>query len=66
MADIGNVYLSPSSRYGSMAYNRVSRSGLKFPAVSLGFWHNSGSNGDYDTMRTLCRKAFDHDRTHMR
>lgn len=60
MADIANVYAARSDRYGQMAYNRVGRSGLKFPAVSLGFWHNFGSNGDYDNMRAMCRTAFDH------
>lgn len=60
MADIANVYRADGGRYGEMAYNRVGRSGLKFPAVSLGFWHNFGSNGDFDNMRAMCRTAFDH------
>ena len=60
MADIMNVYKADSKRYdGRMAYNRVGKSGLHFPAVSLGFWHNFGSNGDFDNMRALCRTAFD-------
>ena len=59
MADIANVYRASDGRYGSMIYNRVGQSGLKFPAVSLGFWHNFGSNGDFDNMRALCRTAFD-------
>lgn len=60
MADIANVYLAGAERYdGRMAYNRVGKSGLKFPAVSLGFWHNFGSNGNYDNMRAMCRTAFD-------
>ena len=42
-----------------MGYNRVGRSGLKFPAVSLGFWHNFGSKDNFDTMRAMCRTAFD-------
>ena len=60
MADIANIYRADGGRYGTMAYNRVGRSGLKFPAVSLGFWHNFGSNGNYDNMRAMCRTAFDH------
>ena len=60
MADIANIYRADDGRYERMAYNRVGRSGLKFPAVSLGFWHNFGSNGNFDTMRALCRTAFDH------
>ena len=59
MADIANVYRADEGRYETMRYNRVGRSGLKFPAVSLGFWHNFGSNGDYDNMRAMCRTAFD-------
>lgn len=42
-----------------MKYNRVGKSGLKLPAVSLGFWHNFGSNGNYDMMRAMMRTAFD-------
>lgn len=42
-----------------MKYNRVGKSGLKLPAVSLGFWHNFGSNGNYDRMRAMMRRAFD-------
>lgn len=38
-----NAYKADKGRYGKMVYNRVGRSGLKFPAVSLGFWHNFGS-----------------------
>ena len=30
-----------------------------FPAISLGFWHNFGSNADFETMRKMCRTAFD-------
>lgn len=60
MADIANIYRADDARYDKMAYNRVGQSGLKFPAVSLGFWHNFGSNGSFDTMRAMCRTAFDH------
>ncbi len=60
MADIANVYRADEGRYETMQYNRVGQSGLKFPAVSLGFWHNFGSNGDYDNMKAMCRTAFDH------
>ena len=60
MADIANVYRADEGRYEAMCYNRVGRSGLRFPAVSLGFWHNFGSGGDFDNMRAMCRTAFDH------
>ena len=43
-----------------MPYHRVGRSGLKFPAVSLGLWHNFGTNDNYTNMKEMCRTAFDH------
>ncbi len=60
MADIADVYTADKNRYKEMTYNRVGRSGLKFPAVSLGFWHNFGSKDNYDNMKAMCRTAFDH------
>lgn len=54
-----SIYVASDKRYERMQYNRVGNSGLKFPAVSLGFWHNFGSNGNYDNMKALCRTAFD-------
>ena len=59
MADIANIYKADASRYDLMQYNRVGKSGLKFPAVSLGFWHNFGSKDNYDNMKQMCRMAFD-------
>ena len=47
-----------------MTYNRCGSSGLRLPAVSLGFWHNFGSTGVYETMRKLCFTAFDNGVTH--
>lgn len=54
-----NIYVASDKRYDKMKYNRVGTSGLKFPAVSLGFWHNFGNNGNYENMKALCRTAFD-------
>ncbi len=59
MSNLYPAYLASEKRYERMKYNRVGKSGLKFPAVSLGFWHNFGSNGNYDTMKEMCRTAFD-------
>ena len=59
MADTTNIYKADASRYDLMQYNRVGKSGLKFPAVSLGFWHNFGSKDNYDNMKQMCRTAFD-------
>ena len=47
-----------------MKYNRCGASGLLLPAVSLGLWHNFGSNGNFDNMLDMCHTAFDHGITH--
>ena len=57
--DIHHDYTADENRYDSMAYNRVGNSGLKFPAVSLGFWHNFGSKDNFDNMEAMCEAAFD-------
>lgn len=57
-------YMAAENRYETMQYNRCGRSGLKLPAVSLGLWHNFGSNGDFDNMTAMCHTAFDNGITH--
>ena len=57
-------YIADGKRYDKMQYNRCGRSGLMLPAVSLGLWHNFGSNGNFDTMQALCHTAFDCGITH--
>lgn len=47
---MGELYTASDKRYDHMKYNHVVKSGLKFPAVSLGFWHNFGNNGFYDNI----------------
>ncbi len=47
-----------------MQYNRLGKSGLKLPAVSLGLWHNFGNTGRFETMREMCFTAFDNGITH--
>ncbi|MCR4734446.1 MAG: aldo/keto reductase [Treponema sp.] len=47
-----------------MKYNKVGKSGLKLPAVSLGFWHNFGDKDNYSTMEEMCFTAFDNGITH--
>jgi L-glyceraldehyde 3-phosphate reductase len=56
---MADVYAASDSRYDQMKYNRVGDSGLKFSAVSLGFWHNFGTKDNYDNMKAMCRTAFD-------
>ncbi len=47
-----------------MIYNRSGKSGLKLPMVSLGLWHNFGTNDDFDNMKDMCFTAFDEGITH--
>ena len=58
------MYGASEKRYGTMAYNRSGRSGLKLPAISLGLWHNFGDTGVYENMRQICFTAFDNGITH--
>jgi L-glyceraldehyde 3-phosphate reductase len=58
------VYKASSDRYSAMKYNRVGRSGLKIPAVSLGLWHNFGGIDTFENGRALVRRAFDLGITH--
>ena len=36
------MHRASEKRYDTMTYNRCGRSGVKLPAVSLGFWQNFG------------------------
>ncbi|HSO14457.1 MAG TPA: L-glyceraldehyde 3-phosphate reductase [Arthrobacter sp.] len=53
------TYVADESRYDSMPYRRVGRSGLKLPAISLGLWHNFGDDKPFETQRAILRRAFD-------
>jgi L-glyceraldehyde 3-phosphate reductase len=57
-------YLASETRYDSMPYNRVGRSGLKLPAISLGWWYNFGGLDVLENGRTIARRAFDLGITH--
>lgn len=57
-------YQPSKQRYKEMIYNRCGRSGLKLPAVSLGLWHNFGTDDDFENSRQLIFRAFDHGITH--
>jgi len=52
-------YCAAQNRYEKMEYVHSGKSGLMMPRLSLGFWHNFGNTSDFDTMRSLCRTAFD-------
>lgn len=58
------MYVAKETRYNKMKYNRCGASGLLLPAVSLGLWHNFGSNGNFDNMVHMCETAFDNGITH--
>ena len=51
-------------RYSKMKYNRCGNTGLKLPAISLGFWHNFGEDTEHHRKRAICRTAFDLGITH--
>jgi len=58
-------YQPASIRYDNSAlYRRCGRSGLKLPLLSLGLWHNFGSNDDFANSRALILRAFDLGITH--
>ena len=54
-----------SARYdGRMRYRRCGDSGLIFPEISLGFWHNFGHVDNFEESRRMMRRAFDRGVTH--
>lgn len=57
-------YLASEIRYNSMIYNRVGHSGLKLPAISLGWWYNFGGRDNIENGRAIARRAFDLGVTH--
>jgi L-glyceraldehyde 3-phosphate reductase len=57
-------YLASDTRYDTMTYNRVGHSGLKLPAISLGWWYNFGGRDVLENGRAIARRAFDLGVTH--
>jgi L-glyceraldehyde 3-phosphate reductase len=57
-------YAAAADRYEQMQYRRSGRSGLKLPAVTLGFWHNFGGDAPLERSRAIARRAFDLGITH--
>lgn len=51
-------------RYGQMKYRRTGKSGLLLPEISLGLWHNFGSDHSFANQRKILRRAFDLGITH--
>jgi L-glyceraldehyde 3-phosphate reductase len=58
------MFLASTNRYDTMKYNRTGRSGLKLPAISLGWWYNFGGLDLLENARAIARYAFDHGITH--
>ncbi|MET8744315.1 aldo/keto reductase [Streptomyces sp. NPDC004728] len=58
------MYLPSADRYQAMPYRRAGRSGLLLPALSLGLWHNFGSDRTTETQGRILRRAFDLGITH--
>ena len=58
------MYIASDTRYETMKYNRVGRSGLKIPAISLGWWYNFGGLDTLENGRAIARRAFDLGVTH--
>jgi len=57
-------YIASDTRYNTMTYNRTGNSGLKLPAISLGWWYNFGGVDSLENGRAIARRAFDLGVTH--
>ncbi|MEE2048037.1 aldo/keto reductase, partial [Nocardiopsis tropica] len=53
------TYVAAPTRYDSMPYRRVGRSGLRLPALSLGLWHNFGHDRDLARQKEIVLRALD-------
>lgn len=58
------MFIADEKRYDKMIYNRCGKSGLKLPAVSLGFWQNFGHKGSFANMEAMVHTAFNLGITH--
>jgi L-glyceraldehyde 3-phosphate reductase len=57
-------YTPENNRYDSMKYRYAGHSGLQLPELSLGLWHNFGTNADDKVTMDIICKAFDKGITH--
>ena len=58
-------YVAAPNRYETTDYQRVGRSGLKLPKVSLGLWNNFGDDKPFPNQRAIILRAFDLGITHI-
>lgn len=57
-------YTPNTNRYEEMHYRYAGKSGLKLPELSLGLWHNFGTDADHSVATAILCTAFDHGITH--
>ena len=57
-------YQASEKRYDNMSYVRCGNSGLKLPPISLGLWHNFGTNDDFENCKKMIFRSFDLGITH--
>lgn len=57
-------YKPNTDRYEEMKYRYAGSSGLKLPELSLGLWHNFGTDADHRKATQILCSAFDHGITH--
>lgn len=58
------TFSAADNRYETMKYRRTGKSGLQLPELSLGLWHNFGTNDSMSNQRAILRRAFDLGITH--
>jgi len=58
------TYKAHGARYDNMVYRHSGRSGLRFPAISLGLWQNFGGTRDDESAAEILTYAFDRGVTH--
>jgi L-glyceraldehyde 3-phosphate reductase len=57
-------YVAADDRYERLSYERIGRSGLRLPRISLGLWNNFGSDKPLETQAEIVLRAFDRGVTH--
>ncbi|MEG1573795.1 MAG: aldo/keto reductase [Bacteroidales bacterium] len=57
-------YKADAGRYDNMIYRYCGQSGLLLPVISLGLWHNFGSESDFGEAEKIVHTAFDNGITH--
>ena len=62
--DLRMKYVPFPGRYESIPYERCGNSGLLLSRLSLGLWHNFGSDSDFENCRDLVLGCFDRGITH--